>query len=169
MSSTAARPYKIERPASVFQAVMSWVSIPMALLLPLWVVAGRALFGAGGWMVVILGLTLGPVLVLLLLWSAILITVNAGRYRPYGAPLKTSFLLLGVYAAGFLFGFTVPDFGDAPDSGGSAMSRLLGEETSGISAALSNPFGIALLGLSILLLVTAIKDSRRARRERMGG
>ncbi len=106
-------------------------------------------------MVVIFTATVGPLLAILLLVSAVRITVSATRRPTFGAPLRTSFLLLAVWVAGGALGFLVPDVGGPPDSQGSVMSVLLGDELVGISAALANPMGILTLGLSISLIVVS--------------
>lgn len=134
----------------------------MALLIPLWVTAGRMLFGVGGNLVVIFAATVGPLLAILMLVSAARITVAAARRPRFGAPLRTSFLLLGLWLAGGAFGFLVPDVGGGPGRDGSVMSALVGTEAVGFSAALANPVGILTLGLTVALLVVSVRDDRRA-------
>lgn len=131
----------------------------MALAVPLWITAGRTLFGIEGNLVPIFAATAGPLLAILLLLSAVRLTVSATRSRNFGAPLRTSFLLLAVWAAGGAFGFLVPDVGGSPGRNGSVMSALLGDEIVGMSAALANPAGILTLGLTVSLVVVTFRDS----------
>ena len=142
----------------VFTAVLAGASIPMALLIPLWITAGRMLFGADGRLVPIFALTAGPVLAVLMLTAAVKITVAAAGRRPFGAPLKTSLLLLANYVLAGAFGFFVPDFG-TPQAG-SVFSALAGPEVLGYSAALANPFGIATLMVTVAVLVSAVRRRR---------
>lgn len=142
----------------VFTAVLAGASIPMALLIPLWITAGRMLFGTDGRLVPIFALTAGPVLAVLMLTAAVKITVAAAARRPFGAPLKTSLLLLANYVLAGAFGFFVPDFG-TPQAG-SVFSALAGPEVLGYSAALANPFGIATLMVTVAVLVSAVRTRR---------
>ena len=142
----------------VFTAVLAGASIPMALLIPLWITAGRMLFGTDGRLVPIFALTAGPVLAVLMLTAAVKITVAAAARRPFGAPLKTSLLLLANYVLAGAFGFFVPDFG-TPEAG-SVFSALAGPEVLGYSAALANPFGIATLMVTVAVLVSAVRRRR---------
>ncbi|WP_312178416.1 hypothetical protein [Arthrobacter sp.] len=145
----------------IFTLVMAAVSIPMAIVVPLWITAGRTLFGVEGQLVPIFALTAGPVLAILMLTAAVKITVQAKGRHPFGAPLKTSVLLLANYVLAGAFGFLVPDFG-SPGSG-SVLSGLAGEDVLGYSAALANPFGIATLFISVVVLVTSFRDSAATR------
>ena len=132
----------------------------MAVLVPLWITAGRMLFGVEGALVAIFAATAGPLLTILLLLSAVRITAAASRRPRFGAPLRTSFLLLATWAAGGAFGFLVPDTGGDPGRGGSVMSVLLGAEAGGFSAALANPAGMITLGLTASLVVVSFRDAQ---------
>lgn len=138
---------------------MAAVSIPMALLVPLWITAGRVLVGADGRLVTVFALTAGPVLAVLMLTAAVKITMAAAGRRPFGAPLRTSVLLLANYVLAGAFGFFVPDFGE-PDAG-SVFSALAGPEVLGYSAALANPFGISTLMATVAVLVNAVRGAQR--------
>ncbi|NKX55639.1 hypothetical protein [Arthrobacter mobilis] len=155
------RPARISRPAGAFRTAVAAVSVPMALLVPLWAAAGRVLFGIGGQLTVLLAFTLGPVLLILLLLAGVRTTATAAKYRPFAAPADTSAVLAGAWLAALGFGFTVPDFGAR---GGSVMSRLLGDSALGLSTALCNPLGILSLGLAIAAVVLAYRDARRTGR-----
>ncbi|MCG2621885.1 hypothetical protein LVY72_08130 [Arthrobacter sp. I2-34] len=161
MSSTAARSRRIDRPANAFRTLAAALSIPMALLVPLWAAGGRVLFGVGGQLTTLLAFTLGPVLFLLLLLAGVRTTATAAHYRPFAASAGTSAVLACAWLAALGFGFTVPDFGDR---GGSVMSRLLGEPALGVSTALCNPLGIISVGLAIASVAMAYRDARRTAR-----
>jgi len=146
--------------ANIFQTLVAAASIPMATLVAVWVVAGRLLFGISGPMTAILGYSLGPVLFILLLIAGVKTTANALKVRPFGAPAKTSALLVVTWLVAIGFGFTVPDFGE---NGGSILSALAGESALGMSIALCNPLGIISVGLSITVAVIAWRDAKYAR------
>ncbi|MCC3265869.1 hypothetical protein MUG94_16045 [Arthrobacter gengyunqii] len=149
-------------PATLFCALTAALSIPMALLIPLWITAGRVLFGIHGNLVAIFAATIGPLMVILMLLSAVRITVAATRRPRFGAPMRTSFLLLGLWLAGGTFGFLVPDVGGGSGRNGSIVTALLGSDAGGFSAALANPVGMLTLGLTVVLLVVSVRDSRQA-------
>ncbi|WAP52174.1 hypothetical protein OL239_02380 [Arthrobacter sp. ATA002] len=153
--STTSPPQSAVRPAALFGAAAAALSIPMALLVPLWITAGRVLFGINGNLVAIFAATLGPLLVGLMLLAAVRITVAARRRTPFGAPTGTSFLLLATWVAGAAFGFLVPDVGGGHGKDGSVMSVLLGTGAGGFSAALANPVGMIMLGLTVSLVVVS--------------
>lgn len=136
----------------------------MALAVPLWIVAGRTLWGISGDLVRILALTAGPLLALLMLAAAVRITARAVGEKPFGVSRRLSLLLLGNWLAAAAFGFLVPEPAGEGTAGGSVMSVLLGEEALGFSAALCNPFGIATLGLTVAVLVAAFRNPERAGR-----
>ncbi|MFD1214617.1 hypothetical protein ACFQ36_21550 [Arthrobacter sp. GCM10027362] len=161
MSSAATRTARIDRPTNAFRILVAAASIPMAVLVALWVAGGRVLFGVGGQLTLLLGLTLAPVLFILLLLAGVRTTATAARYRPFAASAGTSAVLAGAWLTALGFGFTVPDFGPA---GGSVMSRLLGEAALGVSTALCNPLGIISVGLAIAAVVMAYRDARRTSR-----
>lgn len=147
----------VSGPARVFAAVMAAASIPLALAVPFWITAGRALFGVQGQLVPIFALTAGPVLAVLMLTAAVKITAGAAARRPFGAPVKTALLLLLNHVLAAAFGFFVPDFG--ADQSGSVFSALAGEDVLGYSAALANPFGVATLLVAVAVLVRAFRDT----------
>ena len=124
---------------------------------------GRTWFGPAGWLSQTLAFTALPVLALVMLPAAVRITLNATAYRPFGAPRRTSVLLLAWFVTALGFGFLLPDFGSAPGAHGSVLSRLAGDQYVGLSAGLANPLGIAALGLTVALLVTAFRDAARIR------
>jgi hypothetical protein len=146
-------------------SVVLWLALPMAVLVPLWVVAGRVLFGIGGQMVLWLGISLGPALLVLLLLTGIKLAEAARR----GVLLPVRAVVAPVLAwlAAIAFGFTVPDFGGGAGNGTSVMSLLAGPSALGMSTALCNPFGIIAMALTIASTVFAFRaaaDGRKADR-----
>lgn len=160
---SAASPSAVSR---VFTSVIAGASIPMALIIPAWITAGRMLVGADGRLVTVFALTAGPLLAVLMLTAAVKITAGAAARTPFGAPMKTSVLLLANWFLGGIFGFFVPDFG-TPQAG-SVFSSLAGPEVLGYSAALANPFGIATLFITVVVLVRAFRDASRSRSTGIG-
>lgn len=134
-------------------SLVLWLALPMAVLVPLWVVAGRMLFGIGGQMVLWLGISLGPVLLVLLLLSGLKLAEAARRgvLLPVRAVVAPALAWLSAIA----FGFTVPDFGGGAGDGASIMSLVAGPSALGMSTALCNPCGIIAVALTIAATVFA--------------
>ncbi|MGM0930279.1 MAG: hypothetical protein ACQEXN_11275 [Actinomycetota bacterium] len=144
-------------------SLVLWLALPMAVLVPLWVVAGRALFGIGGQMVLWLGISLGPALLVLLLLTGIKLAEAArqGVLLPVRAVVAPALAWLAAIA----FGFTVPDFGGGAGDGTSVVSLLAGPSALGMSTALCNPCGIIAMALTIASTVFAFRaaaDGRKA-------
>jgi hypothetical protein len=98
----------------------------MMIFLPLWVGFGRAFFGAMGWYVIVLTVPiLMPALLISLMDLRKRIDANGAKEtKSVSQPQALLFLLL--YLASFLFGLTLVDGGDTPESGGSALTKLFG-------------------------------------------
>lgn len=152
---------RLRRPANAFRTLVAAASVPMAVLVALWVAGGRVLFGVSGQLTMLLALTLAPVLLVLLLLAGVRTTATAAHYRPFAASARSSAVLACAWLASLGFGFTVPEFGP---HGGSVMSRLFGEAALGMSTALCNPLGISSVGLAVAAVVLAYQDSRRTSR-----
>jgi hypothetical protein len=161
MSSTVVPPPSAVR-QGFLRSLVLWLAIPMAVLVPLWVVAGRVLFGIGGQMVLWLGISLAPVLLVLLLLTGVKLieTARRGMLLPVRAVVAPALAWLLAFA----FGFTVPDFGGGAGEGASIMSLLAGPSALGMSTALCNPFGIIAVGLAIAATVFAYRAAGGARR-----
>ena len=105
--------------------VLFLLQIPVHLLMILWVLIGRAFFGAGGWY-----------FVLLLFYGAPLLLVGLGlttaiSYRQRNRPRRfTNAQVLAhvtMWAAMAVFGFFLVDFGDTEESAASAFTQVFGE------------------------------------------
>jgi hypothetical protein len=153
----------------VLASVVLWLALPMAVLVPLWVVAGRVMFGIGGQMVLWLGISLGPVLLVLLLLTGIKLA-EAAR-RGVLLPVRAVVAPALAWLAAIAFGFTVPDFGGGAGDGTSVMSLLAGPSALGMSTALCNPFGIIAVALTVASTVFAFRvaaDGRKGAGPAMG-
>lgn len=120
------------------------------LLAAVWVGAGRILFGVFGWMAFITLFGFAPII---LLYGVVLAAVVAVRQQSYIFRAKGPFRTwLSVTLGGlFILGLSMPDAGDTRDSGGSALSVLLGDKTDGGLIGLSG----TLVMLSLLTIVVA--------------
>lgn len=162
MSSTAALPSAARR-QGFLRSLVLWLVLPMAVLVPLWVVAGRSIFGIGGQMVLWLGISLGPVLlVLFLLAGAKLIETARCRMQ---LPFRAVVALVLSWLLGLAFGFTVPDYGGGAGEGASVLSFLAGPSALGMSTAVCNPFGIITVALSVAATVFAYRAAAAGQRE----
>jgi len=145
-----------------------YATIPINILLILWVWIGRALFGSGGWWMVIFLVSVTPAMIVLLTITSIL----AIRQRqPAGVGFMTNgqfWCLVTMWASLLLFGFFVVDFGDTKESISSAFSQVVGTDAVDTSNALSIVFFViavvAYVGLLIQLIVG--QDGRLERKNR---
>lgn len=94
----------------------------------LWVLFGRIFFGVFGWMVFILLFTIVP---LIAIYAVALTVVVAARQRKVVYLSRGPFMvaLYITLTALFVLGLTIPDGGDTRDSGGSALSVLMGDKS----------------------------------------
>lgn len=161
MSSTLVPPAAAVRQPFLVSLVL-WLALPMAVLVPLWVVAGRVLFGIGGQMVLWLGISLGPALLVLLSLTGAKLAEAArgGVLLPVRAVVAPALAWLAAIA----FGFTVPDFGGGAGDGTSVMSLLAGPSALGMSTALCNPCGIIAMALAIASTVFAFRAAAAGRK-----
>jgi hypothetical protein len=120
------------------------------LVIALWVLAGRLVFGVFGWMVLILLFTMVPAIVMygIVLTVIVAIRQRTYRYRKWG-PFMTSVVITLV--ALFMVGAFIPDGGDSNDSASSALSVLLGDRTNNGLIAISG----AIAGWSIFVSAVA--------------
>ena len=132
------------------------LTIPINVILILWVWMGRALLGAGGWFFLIFLVSVVPALAVALTVSSVLAILQrlpkaTGRLNP-----AQFWTLLGVWVSMIGFGFFIVDFGDSKDSEASAFSRLAGRATLDTSNTLSGIFFVLTIGFYIALLVLLI-------------
>ena len=128
-------------------AVAQWF---LAVLLPVWMVIGRAILGAQlGWMVV-LGILWGPVLVVLLLVPPIVTLFDAAARRAGGVRQAYAVSMYVVWGALFLSGFAIVDADDA------ALGSSLVTQWTALSEDVSDVLFLVLLGVALLGWVAAI-------------
>ncbi|NKX51349.1 hypothetical protein HER39_12380, partial [Arthrobacter deserti] len=82
-----------------FRTLVAAASVPMAVLVALWVAGGRVLFGVSGQLTMLLALTLAPVLLVLLLLAGVRTTATAAHYRPFAASARSSAVLACAWLA----------------------------------------------------------------------
>jgi hypothetical protein len=128
--------------------------IPVNVVMVLWVWMGRIVFGVGGWFLFILAVSVVPLMLLALAVTTVLAYTQPGRPRSLTTPqawaqLATWFPLL-------LAGAVMPDFGDAPDSEASSLTKIFGwsRETIDLSFNLAVAFaGVATVAYLVLLVL----------------
>lgn len=94
----------------------------------LWVLFGRLFFGVFGWMFFIVLFTIVPVMAI---YGIVLTIIVAIRQRNFFYRRKGPFMvaLYVTLAALFILGLCIPDGGDSRDSGGSALTVLMGDKS----------------------------------------
>lgn len=138
------------------------------VLAVLWIIVGKSLFGAVGWLTAIMLFTVAP---FLLVYGAVLWAVVKVRNKRSGYIMSRTLhlLVIALLVILFVFGFTIIDGGDTKDSGMSALTSIFGiNSANGANSPLMDLSG-RLSGnsivLSILLLPTilglAVFEKRR--------
>lgn len=120
----------------------------------MWVLFGRIVFGAFGWMVFILLFTVVPVIVLYGIILAIVVAIRQRSvvFKRTGRFMVATYVTL---AALFLFGLAIPDGGDTKESAGSALTVLMGDKSGDATLALSGNISIFALVAALLAAVAA--------------
>lgn len=146
-----------------------YATIPVNLALIVWVWIGRALFGSGGWWILIFLVSVIPVLAVALTATTVLAML---QHLPKAGGLLTGpqfWALVGTWVSMFGFGFFIVDFGDSKDSYSSAFSQLFGDGVIDVSNGLSGVFFvlaiIAWFALLILLIIGMQGRGERKARE----
>lgn len=147
-----------------------YATIPVNLALIVWVWIGRALFGSGGWWIVIFLVSVIPVLAVALTVTTVLAMM---QHLPKAGGLLSGpqfWALVGTWLALFGFGFFIVDFGDSKDSYSSAFSQLFGPGVIDVSNALSGIFFVTSIVAWVVLLVLLIigmqgRSERKAREQ----
>ena len=139
------------------KAFSYYATIPVNIVLILWVWIGRALFGSGGWWMVIFLVSVTPAMIVLLTITSIL-AIRQRQPASVGFMTNGQFwCLVTMWLSLLLFGFFVVDFGDTKESISSAFSQLAGTAAVDISNSLSIIFFViaivAYVGLLIQLIV----------------
>ena len=87
---------------------MPAVGYVLALVAALWIVAGRALFGAGGTLVPIFAVSFGPMLFIVMACAVWLMRKDAKMHGGATTPLIV-LVYCGAFVLALIFGFLVPD------------------------------------------------------------
>lgn len=140
-----------------------YLAIPCTVLSALWIVAGRSLVGAGGTLVPIFAISLGPVLVCIMIvaayFSAKELKLQKAGTRA-GLPPVTALVWCMTWLLALIFGFLVPDRLDGTVV--SAASSVLGPDFIGLSAGFGNPAGILTYAFATASLLLSFSNWRKA-------
>lgn len=135
--------------------------IPMHVLLLVWVWIGRAVFGVGGWMVLVLLVTAIPVAALALALTTLL------SFRRRSAPRallpKQVRAQLVTWAGLFVVGLFMYDFTDSPQSDETVLTQLFGYSDAlfTLSEVLIGVGAITATGGWLWMLVELLRDQTR--------
>ena len=132
--------------------------IPMTILLPAWLLVGRALLGSLGWLTLIMFFTVAPAVLL----GMIVLTIVTLRNKQVRATGRVSYwhalTTMAFYLLFILFGFFLVDGGDTEESIASAASHIFGSGFIAVSSLLALTFGIIALISGVAALVVAIVE-----------
>jgi len=138
---------------------------PAAFALPLWITWGRSFFDAGGWVMLIMTVTVMPLMFALLVSCA----TNINRARKRGAKnatfLQLGYWLSATYISGIVLGLSLLDFGDSSTTATSILTEQLGWSI-GASAAISGISGLVFACAIIGAAINAASTLRRFDREK---
>lgn len=149
------------RSSNVFTRGVPAVGYVLALVAALWIVAGRALFGAGGTLVPIFAVSFGPMLFIVMACAVWLMRKDAKMHGGATTPL-IALVYCGAFVLAVIFGFLVPDRQDEQIV--SAASRVFGDSFVGLSAGFGNTFGILTMCLAVASLILALIEKRKTER-----
>lgn len=139
----------------------------MLILLPLWVAAGRIIFGAGGWLLLVTVFIVGPLLFIGLLTIFLLAKRRPEITTKQALPAKDAVYMSVIYVSFFLYGFLVEDGGDTAASEGSAATKLFHMSSSGVLNSVGQVcllIGIASLVGYIIYSTYAIRHTKKNNR-----
>lgn len=138
-------------------ARLGWVA---AVLVPVWIAAGRFLAGTAGNLAVVYALTIVPLVLVLYV-----VSLAVPARRPAQRPSGRSMVALGLsWIAGLGLGLTLPDTGEGASS---MVEAWAGPGASGVAAAFSNPLAIIMIFTAVVGCVLAVRDSRPGGRSRV--
>ena len=126
-----------------------YATIPVNVVMILWVWIGRAFFGAGGWWILLFIFTVVPVLAVALTVTTILAFTQRQPASAGRLTISQFWCLIGLWASLFLFGFFVVDFGDTKESERSAFTLFTGR--AGLDA--SNVLSVIFIFLSLAFYI----------------
>lgn len=121
-------------------------------LASLWVSIGRVFFGAGGWFMLFMLPTVTPIIAVYGITIGVIVIV---RY------VKTGYVLARWTAASyfatllclFVFGLTIVDFGDAPDSVGSVITHAFNAQAGDFVWSLNDTAAWGSGALAVVLMI----------------
>jgi hypothetical protein len=145
------------------QRAVPVLALPAALVLGVWVAAGRGLAGAAGDLVLLYAALLAAPLTVLLAAAAVVLRGDARAHAPAAASLRSTLTAWGVVLA---FGAVLPD--RVGGTGASLLTRVTGPGLLGLSAGFANTLGILSFVAASAALVLAAADRRRTRRIQRG-
>jgi cytochrome bd-type quinol oxidase subunit 2 len=143
-----------------------WLSAPMTVLAALWVTAGRSLFGAGGELLGIFAISLGPLMLVVMGAASVLMHRDARRYVHRVTTPLLSFTQAATWVLALFFGLLIPDRVDGRTV--SAVSEIAGDHLVGLSAGFGNTVGILTYVAAFATLIIASTEQRRSRRASLG-
>lgn len=136
---------------------VTYLMIPLNVVLIAWVWFGRLVFGVGGWFLLILA----PVAAVLAL-ALLITTILAFTRTPRLLSQAQAVLQVTTWAAMFGCGLFMPDFGDTEDSAMSSLTQLFGysDRLLDLSFTLAGICALLTVLLYFALLLVLIADRR---------
>ena len=136
--------------------VFGTIVLVAGILIAAWTVAGRVLFGISGPLVLIFAFTLGPLLVLVFIYTGL--KINRAHRRGHSLRPGLIVCLIAAWFTGLLFGFTVPDA--TPEGLQSIIANSSNPWLLEMSIAFCNPAGILCAATAIGALAFAHVSAR---------
>jgi len=156
----------VPRRSSGVQRAVPVLALPAALVLGVWVAAGRGLAGAAGDLVLLYAALLAAPLTVLLATAAVVLRGDARAHAPAAASLRSTLTTLTAWGVVLAFGAVLPD--RVGGTGASLLTRVTGPGLLGLSAGFANTLGILSFVAASAALVLAAADRRRTRRIQRG-
>jgi hypothetical protein len=153
----------------VFRRSLYYIQFGALIVLPLWVFAGRALFGVYlGWHF-LYQCFIAPLAFLVLL-ATLLLTLARPEVRSRRAvSRRDSIMLRTAYLFGIAYGFFMIDAPVAGDRGSSVFTQLFGLDLNVLSYTVSNTVGPLAAVLVLAALWSALRQLPQDARERLRG
>lgn len=137
---------------------------PAAFALPLWITWGRSFFDAGGWVMLIMTVTVMPLMFALLVVCATNISSARKRGAKNAAFLQLGYWLAATYVSGVVLGLTLLDFGDKNDTATSIVTERF-DWSVGASMAVSSISGLVFACALVGAVIVAGSTLRRITRD----
>ncbi len=129
-----------------------------AFVIPILAVMGiPALFGTGGWGMILTVFIIGPIMIvsLLILYSLLMARPSVRTTKQVSR--MDARIMLSLYASIIITGLFFVDGGDTTESVQSAMTKMLGIGF-GVSTTISIIAGIVMIGLFVVAFIVFIKE-----------